>query len=262
MFKSKKLISLVVIAIVIISFLGFIKRRYAIPILMYHSVSPLVEKNDRLKITPDNFDRQMHFLRAQRYNIITLEEVADLLRNNKKIPARTIAVTFDDGYRDNYTYAYPILKKYRIPATIFIIVSEVGRVQGDRLFWNKIKDMQSSGLITLGSHTFNHPWLPEVASDDILKNEIMGSKKVLEDKIGAKVNSFCYPGGRLNAKIKKTVIDSGYKVAVATKAKGMLSNTDIFALRRIRVSQSSNNLFIFWAQTSGYYNVFQEGKKK
>lgn len=261
MFKNKKLIFSVLLVALIIAFAIFMQGRYVVPILMYHSVGPQVEKKSRLKVTPETLERQMRFLRERHYNIITLEEVADLLKDNRKIPAKTIAVTFDDGYKDNYIYAYPILKKYNIPATIFIIVNEVGRPEGDRLSWDEIKAMQSSGLIIFGSHAIDAEPLVDIRSEAELSRQIFDSKKMLETKLGVPVLTFCYASGLFNDHIKELVIKAGYKLAVATKGKRGLYK-DLFALKRVRVSQNANNLFLFWAETSGYYNAFRGGKKK
>jgi peptidoglycan/xylan/chitin deacetylase (PgdA/CDA1 family) len=213
-----------------------------------------------LQVSPEVFRKQMRFLREHRYNIVTLEVVADLLKNNKRIPPKTVAITFDDGYRDNYIYAYPIIKEYKIPVTIFIIVNEVGRAQQDRLYWSEIKEMQSSGLVTFGSHALDPEPLVNLKSPLELKRQIFDSKKILEKELGTTVNSFCYAGGLFNNDIKELTKEAGYTVAASTKARGY-SQKDIFALKRIRAPQSGSS-FVVWLQTSGYYNSFKGGKKK
>ena len=265
MLKRKRLILAVFaafLAFVIILPVNFIQRKYVVPILMYHSIDPYARKDNLLAITPAYFKRQMRFLRDHDYNIISLEAVAGLIKGSNKIPPRTIAVTFDDGYKDNYTYAFPILKEFNIPATIFVIVNEVGRPQGDRLSWDDIKIMQESGLITFGSHTLNHPWLPGVILEEELKKEIGDSKRILEEKLGKKVAIFSYPLGGFNDKIRKMVIDSGYSYAVAANPGRRFSDNDVFALKRLRISRNAGNLFIFWVETSGYYNMIRESKYK
>jgi peptidoglycan/xylan/chitin deacetylase (PgdA/CDA1 family) len=211
-----------------------------------------------MEISPETFQRQMGFLKRHHYNVVTLKTIADLIRDRKKIPPKTLAITFDDGYKDNYTYAFPILKKYNFPATIFIIINEVGRPEDDRLSWDEIKVMQGSGIITFGSHTLSHAYLPEISSDQELKFEIFDSKRMLEEQLGREVSIFSYPGGRFNTKIKQFVRDAGYKVAVATNPGKRFPNNDIFVLKRLRISSTSNNLFVFWIETSGYYTFIKE----
>ncbi len=105
-------------------------------------------------------------------------------------------------------------------------------------------------------------YLPDAALESSIEKELRDSKKVLEEKLGRRVDIFCYPGGRFNAKIREATIAAGYEAAVATKpGKGFL-NDDIFALKRLRISSNAGNLFIFWVETSGYYTFISESKPK
>lgn len=240
---------------------GFIRQNYVVPILMYHSVNPNAVPENRLAVSVNTFARQMRFLKDRHYNVVPLDAIASLIKDRKKMPPKTVAITFDDGYKDNYTYVFPILKKYNIPATIFIIVNEVGRPQSDRLSWDEIKVMQDSGIITFGSHTLTHPYLTEVDSKGELRKEIFDSKKILEEKLGREVNAFSYPAGRFNVNIRQLVIDTGYKLAVVSNPGKSFPNNDIFALKRLRISSTANHLFVFWIETSGYYNFIREHRK-
>jgi peptidoglycan/xylan/chitin deacetylase (PgdA/CDA1 family) len=263
MFKSKKLVFiLTAIVLIALSQALFLRSNYMLPIIMYHSVNPSAERGNMLVVSDKTFLRQMRFLKEHHYNVVPLETVYDLIKNKKKIPMRTIAITFDDGYKDNYTYAFPILKKYNFPATIFVIVNEVERPEGDRLSWGQMRAMQDSGIITIGSHTLSHIYFNEVYPDEQLKKEISGSKIILEEKLGRKINTFAYPGGRFNAKVKQLVIDAGYQMAVATNPGDKYPDDDIFVLKRLRISENAGNLFIFWVETSGFYNFMREHKMK
>jgi peptidoglycan/xylan/chitin deacetylase (PgdA/CDA1 family) len=222
-------------------------------------INPYVQ---RLIVSPRAFERQMRFLKEHHYNIVPLETLAFLIRDKKKIPPKTIAITFDDGNKDNYTNAFPILKKYVLPATMFIIVDEVGRPQGDRLSWDEIKVMRDSGLITFGSHSLRAEPLINIKSEEDLRKNIFDSKKILEEKLGCPVNAFSYPEGRFNDHIRKLVIDAGYKLAVTTNPGKKFPSDDIFALKRLRISSSSDNLFVFWIETSGFYTFLKEHRDK
>jgi peptidoglycan/xylan/chitin deacetylase (PgdA/CDA1 family) len=204
----------------------------------------------------------MRFLKTHHYNVVPLEYLASLIKDKKKVPPKTIAITFDDGYKDVYSYAFPILKKYNLPATAFIIVNEIGRPRGDRLNWNELKQMQDSGIITVASHSMGPEPLINLKSDEEIKYQIFESKKILEQKLGRQVKAFSYPEGRFNEKIRQLVIDAGYKSAVATNPGRKFSKNDIFALKRLRISSTSDNLFIFWIETSGYYNFMREHRNK
>lgn len=255
----KRLIIWASVAVTLACLVVFVKQRYMLPIVMYHSVVPMVAKGNLLTVSAGTFEKQMSFLKRHQYNVVRLEAVRDYILGNKKIPGRTIALTFDDGYKDNYTYAFPILKKYNFPATVFIIVSEVG--SPDRLSWEEIKEMQDSGLITFGSHTFTHPFLDNLKSTQDLKREIFGSKIALEEKLGKPVEIFSYPIGRFNAQVIQEVKDAGYQVAVVTNPGKKLPDNNVLALKRLRLSENSRSMFIFWFETTGYYNFIRETRQ-
>ena len=242
--------------------LGFIRQQYVVPILMYHSVNPTAVPENRLAVSVNTFERQIRFLKTHHYNVMPLEAIASLIKARSKIPSKTVAITLDDGYKDNYTYAFPILKKYNLPATIFIIVNEVGRPQSDRLTWDEIKIMQDTGIINFGSHTLTHKYLEEIKTKGELIKEIFDSKRILEEKLGRQVNVFSYPSGSFTASMRQIVIDAGYKLAVATNPGKRFPSDDIFALKRLRISSNADNLFVFWIETSGYYNFIREYKRK
>jgi len=260
--KKNKIALTVIIMLVVFLPSGILQRNYAVPIVMYHSIRPNAPPGDRLAVSPETFEKQMRFLKENNYRVVTLGELARMLKLKKKIPARTIALTFDDGYKDNFTYAFPILKKYGLPATVFVIVQEIGRPQNDRLSWSQIEEMALSGLIEIGSHTIGPEPLINIKSDEELRRQISDSRKLLEAKLQRPVRTFSYPEGRFNDKIKNMVIEAGYESAVATNPGKKFSNRDIFALKRIRISENSRNMFVFWVETSGYYNFMREHRHK
>lgn len=264
MFKAKRLVLIVAAVFLALFLLGsFIQRGYVVPVLMYHSISyrsdPIMH---RLIVSPDTFQRQMRFLKERRYNVVSLEKIAVLVKQKKKLLPRTIAITFDDGFKDNYDYAFPILKKYNLPATIFVIINEIGRRQGDRLSWEQIREMSGSGVISIGSHGLMPEPLVNLKSEAELKKEIFDSKKIIEEKLGKSVSAFCYPEGGFNPRIKELVGEAGYRVAVATSPGKEFPNDDIFALKRLRISETSRNLFVFWIQASGFYTFIKERRDK
>ena len=260
---AKRLI-IISVAIFISAFalINFLHSIYVPPILMYHSVSPDAEPENRIAVSVDLFERQMHFLKARHYNVIPLESLAALIKDRRKIPPKTIAITFDDGYKNVYTHAFPILKKYNLAATIFLIVNEIGRPQRDRLEWSEIEEMLSSGLISVGSHCVGPEPLVNLKSEKEVKYQIFESKKMLEEHLGCKVNAFSHPEGLFTEKIVAMVKDAGYKMAVATNPGKKSPKDDIFRLKRLRISATSNNLAVFWLQASGYYTFIKENRKK
>jgi peptidoglycan/xylan/chitin deacetylase (PgdA/CDA1 family) len=256
MLKGKKLIIPVALSLAMIGLVVFIRSSYVLPVLMYHSVDRAVPKDNVLTVSQETFERQMAFLKNNNYRVLALDSIPGYISKKKKITSRAVAITFDDGNEDNYTYAFPILKKYNFPATIFVIVSEIGKP--GRLSLDQMREMRSSGLISFGSHTFSHCFLPQVESDQSLKNEIFGSKNELEKELGSPVDSFCYPMGRFDPRVEAVVKNSGYKLAVVTNPGDKFSSQDIFAIKRLRISENARNLFVFWFETSGYYNFLRE----
>ncbi len=240
--------------------IGYISQQYSVPILMYHSVNPQVSKDNRLRVSPQTFERQMSFLKNNNYTVLSLGKLGDLIRDKIKIPSKAVVLTFDDGYEDNYTYVFPIIKKYGFPINIFVVTDQVGAE--NMLSWDEIKTMQGSGLVVFGSHTLKGDALTKVTSEEELKMQIFDSKKILEEKLGRKVHTFSYPIGAFNDKIKELVIEAGYKLAVITTPRSRFPSDDVFALKRLRITEQAKNLFIFWVETSGYYNFMREHRRK
>lgn len=248
--------------IAVLSIAGFylyINPKYVVPILMYHHIDEEGERSS-LNVLPENFHRQMRFLSQRNYNVISLMEFIQARRKAKSLPRNTVVITFDDGYTDNYSCAYPALKQYNLPATIFVIVDAIG-VAG-YLSYAQIKEMNAQGLIEIGSHTLSGAYLPGRDSQE-LEREIKLSKRILEDKLNKPVVLICYPIGGFTPKIQEIVQRSGYLAACSTNRGHTQTylNDDFFALKRIKVTDSPFNLFVFWVKLSGYYNLFRRVRK-
>ncbi len=182
---SRRRTLIVVFGIIFVSaflLVSFIQKKYVVPILMYHSVKPNSSVKDGLVISVNTFERQMRFLKKHHYNVVPLEAIAALIKARKKMPPKTVALTFDDGNKDNYTYVFHILKKYNLPATMFIIINEVARPRGDKLSWNEIKVMRDSGIIAFGSHTLGPEPLINIKSEEEIKRQISTRQIKLQPK--------------------------------------------------------------------------------
>lgn len=266
-------VTLIILAVLLLSFgvyLGILLCNYTVPILMYHYVNDEEPLRSKLGVSVAGFEKQMRFLKEHRYNVVTLNELVDLLQAKKKIPLKTVAITFDDGYLDNYINAYPILKKLKLPAAIFVVVNRIGKRLGndEYMTWPQIQEMADSGLITIGSHSMNHLNLSEVDSEEKLRYEIFESKKILEEKLKKKIDGsttlridfFSYPFGGVNPKTRSLVIEAGYKAGAGTNFPKGYPNNDIYALKRLRISENAKNLFIFWVESSGFYTFIKENR--
>ncbi|HPM42755.1 MAG TPA: polysaccharide deacetylase family protein [Candidatus Omnitrophota bacterium] len=250
-FRKKTLAIIIAAFVLMAAGLTFLSGdRYVVPVLMYHSIDT-DDKLTKLSVSPKSFSRQMEFFSRNKYNVVSLSQVAEYIEKKLKVPAKTVAITFDDGFENNYKYAFPVLKKYNIPATIFIIVERVG--SPGYLSWGEIKEMADSGLISIGSHTMSHGFLTSL-DENGLRHELGDSKKALEAVIGPGVKYLCYPMGRHSELVKKIAKESGYECAVTTSSSmDTVSDSDRYAIKRVRISRTSDNLFTFWLKTSGYY---------
>ena len=253
-------LSLAVVVILVVCFYSlWLSPRYTVPILMYHSISE--GSNESLYVKPDSFTRQMAYIKWRGYNVISLDELVEGIKANRKFKHNTVVITLDDGYEDNYTSAYPVLKNYGFPATIFLISNYIDKKKGF-LRWHQIKQMLNDGKITFGGHTKNNVYLPNVEDDMALRYEIAGCKKDIELKTAGKVNHFCYPTGGFTEEIKKIVKVAGYKGACTTNRGFSKPNKDVYELKRIKIKGSDfvKKPLSFWAKLSGYYNAFRKGK--
>jgi peptidoglycan/xylan/chitin deacetylase (PgdA/CDA1 family) len=187
-----------------------------------------------LTVSPDKFRSQLLGLESLGYSFISMDGLYHFLVK-KEYQKKNIVLTFDDGYEDFYSFAYPILKEKGTPAIVFIITDYIGKP--GYLNWQQIKEMDGSGIITIGSHNMEHISLSS-ASKQKAEYEISQSKKVLEDGLGHEVNYFCYPNGEFNFDISDMVKNSKYDLAVSTIQDIKQTWTDRFWLPRIRIGSS------------------------
>jgi peptidoglycan/xylan/chitin deacetylase (PgdA/CDA1 family) len=224
-------------------------KRYRSIVLTYHRIRD-DDKDSHIAVSTDNFDKQMSYLKRC-FNVVPLNA---LMKNKEKklVTLRdNVAITFDDGYRDNFLNAYPILQKYQIPATVFLISKLVGKSE-EMLNVEDITLMKNDG-INFGSHTRNHRVLTEV-DINTANEEIHDSKTDLEHLLKEKVDFFAYPRGKkahFNEYIKSQVKNSGYKSAFTTENGQIDYRSDLFELNRIGVRNCP--LFVFKVRVSGIF---------
>lgn len=237
----------------------FLDAIYVPVIIMYHSVGPeetALESGygGKLNVSPEAFGKQMKFLRDKNYNVIPLTEFIERVKKGEKIPHKTLAITFDDGLKNNFTNAYPVLKKYGLPATMFVITDFIG--EEDFITWSQIREMQDGGIF-IGSHTMSHVWLPSLNEEGI-REELAVSKKILERMTQRDITTLSYPLGAFDERVKKIAEETGYIGAVTTNPGRKYPKNDPYALKRIRISMTSGSLLTFWIETSGYYTFIKE----
>lgn len=235
--------------------LMWIDQHRIVPVVMYHHIDKLDEHNVAT-IPPERFEKHLQYLREHNFDVLTLDELVDAIKSQTALSRKTVALTFDDGYLDNFTNAFPLLKKYNVPATMYITPDLVG--QPGYMNWEQLREMQQSG-ITIGSHTRRHQYLPD-ASPEQWVDEIVNSRRILEEKLGVSINHFSYPVGGFNKNIKQLVKRAGYQSAVSTNRGYDRYNKDVFELNRVTIDETDNFGAIRWAKFSGYYNLFRTPK--
>jgi peptidoglycan/xylan/chitin deacetylase (PgdA/CDA1 family) len=208
-------------------------------------------------VSPENFEFQMNYLKKNGFKVISLDELVESIKSERRLSRKSVVITFDDGYEDNYTNAYPILKKYGFPATIFLVSDSID-TEGF-LTADQIVEMHNN-RIDFGAHTRTHAYLPDHSREKQL-DEIGNSKKILEDKFHFDIDYFAYPNGGFSDDIKSIVQSAGFKGACATNRGFDKFNKDVYELKRVRFSDKDVHLNYLIAKLSGYYNMFRKSKK-
>jgi peptidoglycan/xylan/chitin deacetylase (PgdA/CDA1 family) len=184
-----------------------------VPILLYHHIQDLPsDASDSLRrwtLTPDQFVEHMEWVAQQGFDVITMAQMNEHLKHGTPLPAHPIILTFDDGWKDNYTAVLPILRKYRFPATFFITTESVGH--SAFVTWEELKVMSEAGM-DIQAHSVTHPHLTKL-KDAAVRREIEDSKKAIESPLGTAVVVFAYPFGSYSEKIISMVKDAGYESA-------------------------------------------------
>ncbi len=236
-----------------------------VPILMYHHLTYDSDQWNSSTISPDQFKKEMLYLKALGYSTINFEEYIEFKENGKKLPDNPIIITFDDGYYSNYEYAYPILKELNMKATISIIGWSVGReYEKDNVTpisrhftWEQAKEMYESGLIDIQSHSYDlHSINNEIKSADKLptetqeqyvkkfKEDTINSRKLIESNLKSKVLVYTYPHGVYNNTTEKILKELGFKVSLSTEYGISDLNNGMYHLRRINMSSIKSHELI------------------
>lgn len=208
-----------------------------VPILIYHSVRhhdpneiPLVKYYD---VDPSSFEKQLKYLKDNGYTVISLNYLADALKETITLPPKSVVITFDDGWENQYLYAFPLLKKYDDTATFFIFTDAIN--YDNFMTWDQLRRMDEAGM-TIGGHTRTHPYLPSITNKADLENEIGNGKSITEKELGHSIAIFAYPFGHYTDEIIKIVKDAGYAAARSSYFGTFNSRSDIYMLRGVEVT--------------------------
>jgi peptidoglycan/xylan/chitin deacetylase (PgdA/CDA1 family) len=209
--------------------------------LMYHTVGDV---HPKMSVKPEQFEKQMKLLIKMGYKFHKMSDVNIMNSFNKDI-----FITFDDGFVDNYTMVFPLIKKYNIPITIYIApnISDIEKLSSEQII-----EMKNSGLVEFGAHSMNHVNLTKLDKEKMI-HEIKESKEYIEKITGQKCDSFAYPFGQFNQDVKNAVINSDMKNAVTTKKKVLSSIDNKFEIPRIGITRNMSLLQFYIALTRARY---------
>lgn len=195
-----------------------------VPILLYHGVNDSTFGMEELFVRPAEFEMQMKYLHDNRYTPITFEEI----EQHEKF-SKPVIITFDDGNTDNFQYAYPVLKKYNMKATIFMIAGYIDHPE----YLSARQMQQMSDIISFQSHTFSHSRL-SLLPDEKKREEFVKSKEMIEKNTQKPVIALSYPYGDFDPQVGKIASDH-FDFCVTTKKGFYSSLDDRHRIRRLSV---------------------------
>jgi len=205
----------------------------SIPILMYHSAQYLKEEpNNDLRVPKEKFREQMKFLKENGYTTLTMQEMYDFFKDNKPIPEKSVVITFDDGYADNYTNALPAIKEFGLKATVFVVTDWVG-TNSAYMTIQQLKEMDQNGF-DVQSHTAAHQELDKLTYEQQLKT-LRESKEFLEKNLNKKIITICYPIGKFNENTIKAAQEIGYLMGLKMSGGLANKNNEMYTLNRVFV---------------------------
>jgi peptidoglycan/xylan/chitin deacetylase (PgdA/CDA1 family) len=216
----------------------------ALRILTYHRVNA-DHPGDRLSVHPAAFAAQMETLARTGRPVLPLDRAVMAMRGSESLPPRAVAITFDDGFADNFDCAVPILARFSFPATFFVATSFMGtssctdRYTGccatdGAMSWSQVGELASRGHV-VGGHTRTHPELKLLGSERVW-DEVDGCRRDLAQQAGVEASLFCYPRGSESASVRDLVRRAGFTAACSVYPGSNPPDTDPFALRRTEVS--------------------------
>jgi len=209
---------------------------------MYHSVA---ENAEFSTVSPKEFERQIAFLHKHNFNVVSLSTLADLITVSSKIPPKTICLTFDDGYQDNFLTVLPILRRYNFPATVFSSTAYLGEVfttprdiKIKILSAEELRGLRNSGLVDIGSHNHHHKKLVRLEKEQV-ELELSTSFAILSGIIGQEINSLSYPNGRYD-EVSEPIAKKMFKIICTVKPGRVMVGDSPQELKRNSIDSQVN----------------------
>jgi peptidoglycan/xylan/chitin deacetylase (PgdA/CDA1 family) len=204
---------------------------------MYHYISIPPEDADKyrldLSVSPEAFREQMSYLHQQGYNTIDLYDLSRAIANQQELPHKPIIITLDDGYRDNYENAFPVLREFGMTATFFVVTDFIDQGHPGYMTWAMIDEMASSGM-RIEPHSKSHPDLSDQDREFVIY-QLLGSRETLEAYLGYRPRYFAYPSGRYDDQVLDVIEELDYWGAVTTSGGIWHGFNDRFEWTRVRV---------------------------
>lgn len=236
-----------------------VNQNASVMVLCYHNIDEHGSK--AMTIPVSEFEKEMQQLKDSGFSVIGMQDFLAWRRGEKSIPSKSCVITLDDGWISGYTNAWPILKKYGYPFTMFIYINYVG-TGGKSVSWEQLEEMRDAG-VDIQSHTYSHANLrapttgvdkhtlgliqkdiATLGQDGWMRKEIIESKKVLEQRLGIKVNALAYPFGNYNPKARALVKEAGYEAAFTVYGQRLsMHSPDFDILGRYAVEVGKPKIF-------------------
>ena len=208
-----------------------------IPILTYHRVG---SRNNRMEVTARQLAEQFEYLARHGYRVIRLSELADFIAGKTDLPLRAVVLTFDDGYTSTYEHAYPLLKKYGFPATVFLYTNFIGA--RDALTWGQIREMAQSGLVEFQPHSKTHsnlivrlPGETDYQYRERLDTEIRTPRDLIRRTLSSEVVHYAYPYGDANDHVLERLNQAQFRLGLTVNPGGNAFYAYPFMLRRTMI---------------------------
>lgn len=220
----------------------FSQEKNAASILMYHSIG---DNKAFFTVREEEFEKQLEYVQAHHFDVITLSTLLEKMRQNQSL-AHTVVITFDDGYKDNYDVAFPLLKKYKMPATIFLTTDYIGssmKLKGGMVLpmvsRQDIQEMTESGCIEFMPHTKSHVRYADDNLESFLQ-EVRESRKAVETLTGRPTPLFAYPAGKYDQTLVDRIKKEGFIGAVTVDEGLVYAQSDFFVLKRNAVDSTTS----------------------
>lgn len=218
-----------------------VARQARVPILMYHYLSDPPPGADRyrrdLSVSPALFEQHLAYLAEQGYQSITLVDLLYHLVQGAPLPEKPVILTFDDGYRDVYENALPLLQRFGFTATVFVLIEVTNQSEAEYLTWEQMREMAAAGM-AIECHARVHEYLPE-NDDDRLIWQVLGCREAIESAIGQRPRFVAYPSGHFDDRVMAFFASDNFWGGVTTQQGSLHSSDALFQIKRLRVRNTT-----------------------